>query len=75
MLQSSPYNAWHGIRIQPTVTTFIFVFASIDTYRYSMSFIVKFFKKKNESPQKALWRFREMGAEWALGGFGNVLER
>lgn len=66
MLQSSMYNAWHEIRIQPTVTTFIFVFASVYTYRYSMSFIAKFFKK-NESLQKALKRFREIGTEWALG--------
>lgn len=69
MLQSSTYNAWHEIRIQPTVATFIFVFASVYIYRYSMSFIVKFLKKKKKKrvpPQKALWKFREMGTEWAL---------
>lgn len=64
MLQSSPYNAWHGIRIQPTVTTFIFAFASIDTYRYSMSFIVKFFKEKMSPPR----RYYGGSEKWALNG-------
>lgn len=62
MLQSSTYNACHEIRIQPTVATFIFVFASVYIYRYSMSFIVKFFKKKKkESPPESVMEVQRNG--------------